>query len=133
MRYLLANKMFLASSFVLMALVLVTMSATPAMAARGGKGGGGNNSTSAVLTVGEFGSAGAGESFDINGSGFKSGSTAYVGVKYYCCLEPVEVGGDGTFSLASDGLSEGTYTAVAMVYAKKNWVIAAEKNFTVGR
>ena len=124
------NKVLFGSALVIMALVLGVVAATPVLAAKGGND---NGRGGAVLYVGEgeFGSAGAGESFNIAGSKFKRDSTAYVGIKYYCCLVPVATDDSGKFTLAHSSLPAGTYTAVAIVSKGKKWVIAAEETFTV--
>ena len=124
------TKVLFGSTLVIMALVLGVVAATPALAAKGGND---NGKGGAVLSVGdgEFGSAGAGESFYITGSKFKRDSTTYVGIKYFCCLVPVATDHSGNFSLAQRGLTAGTYTAVAMVSKGHKWVIAAEETFTV--
>ena len=124
----LANKVLFGSTLAIMGLVFGIIATTPALAAKGGQG---KNSSGPVISVGEFGSAAAGESFEITGSGFKADSTVYVGIKYYCCMVPVVVDGFGSFSLAHTGLNAGNYTAVAMVYAKHKWLIGAQGTFTV--
>ena len=127
---LIGNKVLFGSALVIMALVLGVVAATPVLAAKGGND---NGKGGAVISVGdgEFGSAAAGKSFYINGSKFKRDSTAYVGIKYFCCMVPVATDHNGNFSLAHTGLDAGTYTAVAMVRKGHKWVIAAEETFTV--
>ena len=123
-----ANRVLFGSTLAIMALVFAVVAATPALAAKGGNG---KNSSGQVISVFEFGSAAAGEPLEITGSGFKPDSTVYVGIKYFCCMVPVATDPSGSFYLALPGLNFGTYTAVAMVYAKHKWVIAAEETFTV--
>ena len=73
--------------------------------------------------------------FQIMGAGFskgKKGQMAYVGVKYYAGLTPVAADNVGNFSFPHPGLSSAfLYTAVAMVFEKRDWKVVAEAEFQV--
>ena len=136
---LLANKMLLVGSFVLMALVLVTMAATPAMANPGhdgghgkGKGGFKGNTTSYTLEVSSPSYA-SGEYYTIFGSGYTPGQQ--VQLVYHtpgCCVGSIAwADADGNISQTNRAGWPGTYLVEAMVKDGKKTVVGASVRFDV--
>ncbi len=87
---------------------------------------GGNPKAQPVLTVD---TATVGQPFDINGTGFVSDSRVWVGIKFFCCLEPVAVDGAGGFTFTHAGIADpGEFVAVGGFFKKNSRFVVIESD-----